>query len=125
MRWHGRLSEPLLTTRLPVAGSVVLRQLNGMLPQIIVEMFDPGSQLVYGLACAVTNVGMLQVVMRLRPYDAANDPPGAPKAGTKSLSTYWRLCWYVARKVHSRLRVEIGTTFRPASKPRSESWPPL
>ena len=44
-----------------------MRQLNGTLPQIMVEMFEPGWQLVHGTPAAVTRLGIAHVAMRLRP----------------------------------------------------------
>src|SRR5215510_14469522 len=89
--WHGCPSEPVRTTRLPLA-SVVLMQLYVWLPQMY--------------------VGRVPTAMRLRPYAEPNEPPTA-NAGTSSLSTYCTLCWYVVRSVHSTLRWLIGTTVRP------------
>ena len=42
MRWQGKPSVPVFTTSLPVVASVEFKQENGTLPQISVEMFEPG-----------------------------------------------------------------------------------
>ena len=103
-RRHGLPSEPVPTTTLPDA-SVVLMQLNRMFPQI--------------------SVGRTPFAMRLRPYDDPNEPPPATNAGTGSASTFCTFAWNVVRNVHSRSRRLIGTSVRPASKPRVDICPPL
>src|SRR5882672_4557718 len=102
MRWQGRPSVPVLFVTTPAL--VELMQLKGMLPQMF--------------------VGRVPTAMRLRPYALPKELATA-NAGTRSSSTICELCWYVARKVHSRFLVLIGTRLSPPSKPRVDILPPL